>query len=183
MSPILGIWASSKVSATPDTGAMFPLQVVTVGAAGTSSITFSSIPGTYAHLQLRGTVNVTSDVDIALRFNSDSGSNYSEHYLYGNGTSAVAGGGSSLTKVSTFYAYDSSTDTVAMAPGVFDILDYANTNKYKTIRGLTGPADKNLFVFRSSLWMSTSAITSITLTTTGTIRQNSSIALYGIKGA
>ena len=159
------------------------IATVTVGSGGTSTITFSSIPGTYAHLQLRGITNVTSDVDIALRFNSDSGSNYAEHYLYGNGSSTVASGSSSITQVSTFYAYSSSTDTLSMAPGVFDILDYANTNKYKTIRGLTGPADKDLFVFRSSLWSSTSAVTSISLTTTGTIRQGSRIALYGIKSA
>lgn len=154
----------------------------TVGSGGTSSITFSSIPGTYKHLQFRGIILVNSDIDITAQFNSDTGSNYTEHYLYGNGSTTVASGGNNLTKIATFYAYDS-TGTTNFAPGIFDILDYADTNKYKTVRGITGPADKNLVVFRSSLWRSTSAITSVTFTTTGTIKQYSQIALYGIKGA
>jgi len=41
MSPILGIWASSKAVSAADTGAMFPLQVITVGATAVSSVTFS----------------------------------------------------------------------------------------------------------------------------------------------
>jgi hypothetical protein len=178
---ILGIIASSKLTAA---GSFESIATVTVGSGGSSTITFSSIPGTYKHLQFRGIilVNNAGDIDITAQFNSDTGSNYSEHYLYGSGTAVASGGGTNLTKISTFYSYFS-TGTTDFAPGVFDILDYADTNKYKTVRGITGPADQNLLVYRSSLWRSTSAITSVTFTSTGTMKQYSQIALYGIKGA
>ena len=53
--PILGIVASStRQGQATDTGAMFPLGMVQVGSGGSSSITFSSIPNTYKHLQIRG---------------------------------------------------------------------------------------------------------------------------------
>ena len=69
---------------------------------------------------------------------------------------------------------------------IVDILDYKDTNKYKTIRGLAG-TDNNgsgSVYFSSGLWMSTSAITRIDLApNAGTLfNQNSSFALYGIKG-
>lgn len=183
MSPIPGIVAS-QISGHLTLPNSYE-SIATVNASGSSStITFNSIPGTYKHLQIRGIINVSAasgSVDIGMRFNSDSGSNYSEHYSYGDGSATTSNGGTNLTVVSTFYAYDSST-TQNVSPGIFDILDYANTNKYKTVRGLTGPADVNLIVFRSSNWRSTSAITSITLTSTGTIRSTSQVALYGIKG-
>jgi hypothetical protein len=158
----------------------------TVTSAGTSTITFSNIPGTYKHLHIRGIALVTvasESVDVAARFNSDTGSNYAEHYVYGSGNNnVVANGQSGITKIAQFYAYDDSSSTVDFAPGVFEILDYASTDKFKVVRGFTGPADENLVVYRSSVWRSTSAITSITFTTTGTFKENSRIALYGIKG-
>ena len=71
------------------------------------------------------------------------------------------------------------------AAAVIDILDYANTNKNKTIRALDG-LDNNgsgTVAFSSSLWSSTSAINSIEISGLGgTIQQYSSFALYGIKG-
>ena len=69
--------------------------------------------------------------------------------------------------------------------GVIDILDYANTNKYKTSRGLSG-YDANgsgLLYLASGLWMNTAAITSIEITDAlGNFATNSTFALYGIKG-
>ena len=73
--------------------------------------------------------------------------------------------------------------------GVLDILDYANVNKYTTTRVLSGfntngSANGTAVFLSSGLWMSTSAVTSITLTGRSTnIGQYSSFALYGIKGA
>jgi hypothetical protein len=180
VSPILGIVASQNYQRITTTG-FVSIATTTVGSGGTSSITFSGIPSVYKHLQIRG-ITSSLDADVNLRFNGDTGSNYSEHYIYGDGTTRAAGGGSNLTTVATFYAGNDAVNAVNMGPGIFDILDYANTNKYKTMRGLTGPADRGLIVFRSSSWRSTSAITSITLTSTLTIREYSQIALYGIEG-
>jgi hypothetical protein len=67
---------------------------------------------------------------------------------------------------------------------VLDILDYSNTNKYKTLRALDA-GDSNgsgNMEILSNLWMNTAAITSITLTLdSGNFTQYSSFALYGIK--
>ena len=71
---------------------------------------------------------------------------------------------------------------------VSDVLDYANTNKYKTTRSLNGN-DQNgsgYLWFASVLWMNTNAISTVTITTAGgsnTFNQYSQFALYGIKGS
>ena len=163
------------------------IATVTVGAGGSASVSFSSIPSTYKHLQIRGigrtdrAVTYTSNI---IRFNSDStNTNYSQHELLGNGTAASAGGGAN----SSIYTLIPGTSTTASVfeGDIIDILDYADTNKYKTVRILSG-YDANgsgVIFFGSGSWRNTSAISSISLTaTSGNIVQYSSFALYGIKG-
>lgn len=197
MSPILGIWASSRPTVT-DTGAMFPLQVITVGPAGASTISFTNIPNTYSHLQIRcfaQTNRATYGIDeIRIRFNSDTGSNYAKHNLYGDGSSASAGGDANVTGMFPSGTIGTSTGNSGLVWGVdiVDVLDYANTNKYKTIRRLTG-VDLNGTVgglggrvgLSSGLWQNTNAVTSIDMTPVNgsSITQYSQFALYGIKGA
>jgi hypothetical protein len=184
--PILGVVASS-VRTAADTGAMFPLQVVTVGAAGATSITFSNIPGTYTHLQLRSFGGVdTVNRDIYMRFNNDTASNYSAHLLYGTGSSAAAY--SPPTTDSIYWSVGNNYGAAnSFGAAVADILDYANTNKYKTVRSLYGYDNNNTtgqLNFASGNWRSTSAITSITIfPQSGNIIQYSSFALYAVKGA
>jgi hypothetical protein len=160
------------------------LGVVTVGAGGASSISFSSIPNTYQHLQLRGiTKNASSSNFAAMRFNSDTASNYSAHYLDGDGASATAGGASNYDR--SYFGYTStSSQTNIFGVSIIDILDYKDTNKFKTVRILTG-VDANgsgTVEFSSSSWRSTSAITDINIFFSSTnFAQYSQIALYGIK--
>ena len=184
MSPILGIYAS-QISGhlfTFPASAYESIQTVTVGGAGSSSVSFTSIPSTYTHLQIRAIARSTSNPQVNLRFNSDSGNNYTEHDLMGNGSSASAYGAGNIpympqgqvaSAASTFGAY------------VIDILDYANTNKFKTIRGLNG-FDSNgsgILGLFSNLWRNTSAVSNIELfANVGSFAQYSSFALYGIKG-
>ena len=178
--PILGIIASSFRSAAGPEGAYDALATVTVPSGGAASIDFVGIPSGYKHLQIRGSANA-GDVDLNMQFNADTSTNYNYHFLYGNGTSAVAGASTSSSSLASFYA---STTANIFGAGVFDILDYANTNKFKTMRALTG-VDTNggiLIVFRSGAWRSTSAITSIKIfPASGSINQYSQFALYGIK--
>lgn len=148
-----------------------------------SSVTFSSIAATYTHLQIRCMPLMSaSDNDYRLQFNGDTAANYSRHYLYGDGTTAASSGTANDTKI--LVGYNAATYTNATT-SIIDILDYANTNKYKTVRSLAG-ADKNgggyLFLF-SGNWRNTAAVTSISLiAASGTFNQYSSFALYGIKG-
>ncbi len=157
------------------------IATVTVGGGGSSSISFTSIPSTYAHLQIRITEAYSgSGFNPRVRFNSDTGSNYSWHYVLGDGTSASAGAGASVTSM----FLNSNTALSTMTVHIIDILDYVNTNKYKTIRVLDGyDANGSGYIdLWSGNWRNTSAITNITIDG-GTFAQYSSFALYGIRGA
>lgn len=175
MAPILGIWASSKSTVAADTGAMFPLQVITVGSAGASSVTFNNIPSTYTHLQLRIFYKNTGSVFMTLNStNATKG-----HYLYTEGSSVAAG-----VSGANFIANASSSQ---WGSGIVDILDYTNTNKLVTVRTLAGYDNNGSgeLSLNSELYnLSSTAVNSITLTpTSGIFAEYSKFALYGIKGA
>ena len=187
LNTLAGIIASSGGAAGGATS-YESIATVTVGSGGSSSISFSSIPSTYQHLQIRvlARENVATQSDnLTIQFNSDTAGNYQSHYLYGTGSSAAAGAetGSQTTLIAGRVAGTSSGSNVFGA-SIVDILDYKDTNKYKTVRTLTG-VDANgsgIVMFESGAWRSTAAVSSITLATGGTFVQYSSFALYGIKG-
>ncbi len=178
-----------SLGVAPSTNSYESIATVTVGSGGSSTITFSSIPATYTHLQIRciARSDYANSGYGTMRFNSDSGSNYNAHYLSGNGSSASASAMGQYTGMD-FLALSQSASNIFGA-GVIDILDYANTNKYKTVRSLCGGDDNSTngrIALNSGLWMSTSAITSITILSGGgsnTFQQYSQFALYGIKGS
>jgi len=190
MSPILQTLANSSAygyrAFAAAGGDYESIATVTVGSGGASSISFTSIPSTYQHLQLRGiTKNTSSGTFAAMRFNSDSASNYSAHYLDGDGASVTAGAASNYDRSYFGYA-GTSSQTNIFGVSVVDILDYKDTNKFKTVRILTG-VDVNgsggYVELSSSSWRSTSAITDINVFfSSNNFAQYSQIALYGIKG-
>jgi len=160
-------------------GAYDSLAAVTLSSTATS-ITFAGIPTGYKHLQLRTTILNNATGGINIQYNSDTGSNYTYHQLYGIGSSsALSNAGTSQT--SGYIAYNNAAGSYPTV-AVVDILDYQNTNKYKTHRSLAG-TDVNgsggALTFFSGLWLNTAAISSITLL--GTFQTYSSIALYGVK--
>jgi hypothetical protein len=177
----------SGVGVAPATTGYFSIATQTVGAIPASSITFTSIPNTATHLQIRwlarGTAVSGSDV-ISLSVNSDTGSNYAFHRLYGDGSSANGNGYSSQTYIIGGDMPAATAGSNMFAAGCMDILDYADTNKYKTTRLLDG-RDQNgsgFIWFNSGLWQNTNAITSLTFTAqNGSYAQYSSFALYGVK--
>lgn len=166
------------------------IATTTVGAGGTATVTFSSIPSTYTHLQIRG-LQRTSNTSggnwtVNLRFNGDTGSNYTYHGLRGDGSSAIAYAGANQTISLSIISGDDANTSLGWGVGYTDILDYANTNKYKTVRTLTGFEENGsgMVELTSGLWLSTSAITSISLGAgSGNFLQYSHFALYGIKAA
>ncbi len=190
---ILGIYAS-QISGHLANPQFESIATVSVGSGGSSSISFSSIPSTFKHLQIRAILATTQGTDrgnsaLYARFNSDTGNNYSWHQLKGSGTAASATGYFSENTI-----YGSDTLYSGGASGVFgamvmDILDYSSTNKYKTVRILNGfdsnsASNGNTSVgLNSGLWMSTSAINAITIPNNGfNFKEYSHFALYGIKG-
>jgi hypothetical protein len=172
-----------------DPAAFDSISTVTVGSGGASNITFSSIPSTYQHLQVRITAKGNRSIAIEnayLTFNGDSGSNYNSHAIYGDGSSVIAGTNTDPGMlIYTFAGNGGTTGSNVFGAGVVDILDYTNTNKNTTIRSLAGYENNSagLLGFNSGLWRNTSSVTSLTLTPTGGTAwlQNSSFALYGIK--
>jgi hypothetical protein len=188
VSPILGIWASQNYPRI--TSSYESIATVTVGSGGTSTITFSSIPSTYKHLQIRYSGHLEGNANdyasLWMQFNSDTGANYSYHRLYGTGSAASSDAATSQTRALTTWIPDNATQSLSYGASVIDILDYQNTNKYKTIRDLGG-FDLNgsgIVALFSGLWMSTSAISSISLVSSQSqdFAEYSKFALYGIKG-
>lgn len=173
----------------PDFG-VFESIATTVITSDTASVTFSSIPQTYKHLQLRMFAKTDrGDIDdvTLVQFNGDTAANYSYHNIRGNGTAASSEGFASSSYIYLNFACTGNTGvTNIFASSIVDILDYTNTDKFKTTRSLHGfDANGSGRVYLASgNWRSTSAITSIVLDQQyGTNwKQYSHFALYGIKG-
>lgn len=189
--PILGIMASSISGSKAVTSSYESIATVLVGSGGSSSISFTSIPSTYKHLQVRAIMRSTfADTDSFLKvnLNSDTGSNYPNHFLNGNGATAGAFGYSTSQYAYAFLSMFPAASASASLFGtaVIDILDYANTNKNKTIRSLGGYDVNGSGTVRlnSSVWLSTNAVTTIDITDFrgGNFAQYSSFALYGVRG-
>jgi len=182
MSPILGIVASSMRGAS---NSYESIATVTVGSGGASNISFTSIPATYTHLQIRGIGKqaTTTANGPSLYYNGIStGTSYAFHNLYGNGSSAAANGFASQPYDSSMSLIGTGSEYTAF---IIDILDYANTNKYKTTRALTG-LDKNgsgEVYLHSNVFMSTNAISQIDIFNGYVWQQYTQFALYGVKGA
>jgi hypothetical protein len=151
----------------------------TVGSGGASSITFSSIPSTYTHLQIRmfaQTTNSNTDSTIIINGNSS----VYRHQLYGNGSTVTANANSG----DAYIIFTPGNTANTFGPAVIDILDYTNTNKNTTVRALSG-RDLNGSGFvgiGSALFTGLGPVTSITLNGYSTsYAQYSTFALYGIR--
>jgi hypothetical protein len=187
--PILGIIASSKAVVVPNS---YESIATATGTGSSGTITFSSIPATYSHLQIRCIARTDTGFAtdyIQFRFNSDTGSNYTYHGLEGDGASAAGFGATAQTFALTTNITGSAATANAMGTAVIDIIDYASTSKYKTVRTIGGQdqnSGSNTGQIRliSNLWLSTSAINSITFTSyrSASWTTSTTFALYGIKG-
>ena len=192
MSPLKGIGVNTFFV---DKGSFFPIATTTVGSGGVASVTFdlTGVTG-YTHLQIRGiarTDRASSGLTtFNFTFNNTGGTSYAYHYLSGNGTSASAGSGVDSGDIAQNIALPRSGDGASgseFGAFIIDILDYSNTNKYKTIRTFSGTDLNGSGTVRgvaSGLFKSTNAITSIKFEEPNggsNITQYSHFALYGIK--
>jgi hypothetical protein len=157
-----------------------------VGTGSNDEITFSSIPSTYTHLQIRGIAKAGTFTAVTnLRFNGDSSSVYTRHRLLGDGSTASATGFTGQSQSSFLANSGLPSATNVYAAYIIDILDYANTNKNKTIRVLCGQDSNGSgnIDLSSGLWLNTSAVTSVTVRINGgSFNTPTQFALYGIKG-
>lgn len=153
-----------------------------------TSITFSSIPSDYKHLQIRYSIITGAYEYIRFRLNGDTGSNYTSHILWARDNGSVGAEGYTAAGSGLIYSnnIEGTTDTYPNV-GIIDILDYANTSKYKTLRTFAGDDNngqinpRSMIQLSSNAWLSTSAVNSFTLIT-GTYATGTTISLYGVKG-
>ena len=180
-------------NAAYDPAGFFLIQRV-AGTGSSGTITFSSIPQTYKHLQVRmiskmDAYNANANINTRLTFNSDTSSTYWFHWLEGNGSTVSSGANSNNfinIRSSVMDTADSNTNSMACA--IIDIQDYSSTTKNKTVRYFSGN-DKSVAntsyraTLGSGLWSTTSAVSTLTLVNeVGNYSSSSTFALYGMVG-
>jgi hypothetical protein len=155
-------------------GSTYTPIATTTTSGSTTTVSFTSIPSTYTDLILQYTGS-NSGTYFLIRYNNDSGSNYSFTSVYGDGSSAASTRGSSQT---SFFGRATANGTHQM-----HIMNYSNANVYKT----TLFAERDAAVVAQEkvcLWRSTSAINQIDLISGGgNIAAGGVFTLYGIAAA
>jgi hypothetical protein len=158
-----------------------PIATTTLGSAA-ASVTFSSISGAYTDLVLVMSLKgATTSNQSKLQFNADTGANYSNTYLEGDGTNAYSGRRSSGNQIYDFANYVSTAST--FSADVTHLMNYSNTTTYKTVLSRSNRPTSNTTA-NVGLWRSTAAITSIVITAnSGNYDVGSTFTLYGVKSA
>ena len=183
--PILGVVASGI------SGRLSSFQSIATGivdASGASSITFSSIPQTFSHLQLRCYNKAVGSAGLLITFNGST-SGYINTWTEGNGdgTAVVSSRETGNSGIVIYAAITANTPASYFAHSVMDIPNYANTGITKTLRALNGfdhnsASPKGYLDLDGGFWNNTDAINSITVAATANnFAQNTQIALYGIR--
>lgn len=192
MSPILDSIGSARSYGWGNlvAGGSFESIATATGTGSSGTITFSSIPSTYKHLQIRilgRSTDPFSISDLYFRYNSST-SGYANHGLQGNGSIVET---KQDTSGSEMIIYQSLTANNAasgvMGVAIIDIQDYASTTKNKTFRCFSGqnrPAQSQGAVWMQSGFLNnTAAISGLTFTMgSGNWNEDSVVSLYGIKG-
>ena len=162
-----------------------PIASTTLGAGGSTLVTFSNIPGTFTDLILVSASDTdypfAAGVSTYLRINGDTAGNYSTTWLLGSGSAASSSRVSNDTQ--GIYIGEFSATANLGQPSIVQVMSYANTNVNKTV--LSSSCVASAWVTRQvGLWRSTSAITSLSVRAGGyTFQSGSTFALYGIKAA
>lgn len=163
------------------------IETITVGSGGAASVTFSNIPQTYRHLQVRGIAQSTTNAldywitTLVFRINGDTGTNYAYHRIRRDGTSLTMTGVTGQNSIaaspvpSIYYAN-------TYGPVFIDIMDYtAAKNKTVHTTGGSKISGDGMLLYGAGLWLNTAAVTSLTLLQgTGNLNQHSTFSLYGV---
>ena len=161
----------------------------TVGAGGAASIDFTSIPSTYTDLciKLSGRFDQSSDNAAYIRFNGDTGANYSYRYLYGSGAAAGSASASGDTRANAGIAVASSYTASTFSNSEIYVPNYANSSYAKSFSAdnvQENNASTAYSTLVAGLWSSTNAINAIKLfPSSGNFVQYSTAYLYGVKNA
>jgi hypothetical protein len=157
-----------------------PLANITLGSSATS-ISFSSIPATYRDLVVVVNGSFTGSHGPYMRFNSDTGSNYSNLIMAND-----VGTPFSAQEVATsFYGSWTANLSGARYTGVFQVMDYSATDKHKTAlwrTNYTSSASAQIVEAFAGRWANTAAITTLTVGASATngFATGTTFALYAI---
>jgi hypothetical protein len=179
--------SAASNSVTPAVPSSFESIASANGTGSSGVITFSSIPATYKHLQIRFSAFSSSEnAAMFIRLNGDTGDNYAYHQLHGDGTT-VGDTPSANRSIIRIADYGVMSQFGNPTVGIIDIHDYASTTKNKTVRTFVGTDKNNAYAqgveLDSGLWRSTSAITSVSITAESVnFTTATRFSLYGIKG-
>jgi hypothetical protein len=149
------------------------------GNGSATTITFISIPQTYTDLVLVMPIFTASNANESVQINGDTGSNYSNTWITGNGSSAASSRNTSNTALN-IQANIFSTST-SPAFHIMNFQNYSNTTTFKTVLTRSNRAEQATEAF-VGLWRNTAAITSISIAS-ATFTTNATFTLYGIKAA
>ncbi len=159
-----------------------PIATNTLSSSA-SSVTFSSISGSYTDLVVVCSFFKPTGGSPRFRLNGDTSSLYSQTVVYGNGTTASS---SRESSEGAYYLMDFlSPSTSVPNLSIVNVMNYSNTTTHKTILERAGAADTGT-VASVGLYRSTSAITSITINadgSSGVFSSGSTFTLYGIAAA
>jgi hypothetical protein len=154
-----------------------PLATVTLGSSA-SSVTFSSIPATYRDLVLVLHALGSTTIEARMRFNGDTGSNYSFVGMIGDGTGATSP--STASRVNIILSSAARATVTDYLQVKASVMDYSATDKHKTVLSRSNQAAGATEAF-ANRWANTSAITSLEIATdTGTWAVGSTFNLFGI---
>jgi hypothetical protein len=157
-----------------------PIATQTLGSSA-ANVTFSSISGAYTDLMLVTSNGSTTATNTYVRFNGDSGSNYSFTQLTGTGSSAISNRSSNQTAIRVDN-YASAATSITNAY-IIQLQNYSNATTFKTVLTRTNEAGTGVDA-TVGLWRNTAAITSILYYPgVGNWIAGSTFTLYGIKAA
>ena len=157
-----------------------------------ASVTFSGIPATFEHLQVRcatRAAGASAGMAFYIELNGSAGTAYSTHEIAGGTTTVYGLRLTGQAKIWVFNGTHGTTvDANELAPLIMDVMDYANTNKNTTVQLLHGSATtlagNQRVTFGSGLWDDTAAIPSIKFTpSSGDLVTGSTFTLYGWKSS
>lgn len=195
MSPIpLGIWATAGAGGAA--AGSFELISTAYGTGSSDTITFSSIPQDYKHIQFRCVVKNNANsgaVDWGIRINNQSVTAYRGHRLRGTTAAVQSGdtGGGTTDRIYITEGITGSTTgyTDIYTGSIIDILDYSSTVKNSTVRLFGGTVQtsggQNRVYLQSGMIDGTGAVSTITFVPSSAgqnITSASRISLYGIRG-
>lgn len=151
-----------------------PIATVTLASIG--ELLFTNIPQIYTDLVITLSVATpTTGLGGGMRYNGDSGNNYTTYQLRGDTSSATSG----------VYSVD---DTARIggqqefSTSIINVFDYASTNKYKTHLARTGAGQAGYTWIMGGVWKNTNAITQLAVQNIN-YPVGTTASLYGIKAA